>query len=345
MSLQQAGPPAGSRAAPGGPSPDGPAFMTPIERHQAFAFGWSTEEAPHPVPLNPLVGPAIPSLLDVSLQALFTSPESLAAAVVFLPPHLRCRASRYAAIHFPQAFYGGLEVEAYDDTDDAAPHDPITFVEVVSGSELNYVGDGRSGTQVRRLLEAYDESMKSKEGTEYWDESPPVPDGPSSSLPLTMIHLMGIPVALVMKIIPLLPPTLSRLSLLSLTVNAPTLSTNPPENRILSKLSKQLPSLELLDLSFNSWLIPIDQVKHVEWSTAWQHLTTFGVRSNAGGGLADDTESFDAEDPSHYTWVDEDTDWNMMRIRHPPGSIESWMRLLELVNGRRQYGTHVRIAC
>ncbi|KAG8946812.1 hypothetical protein FRC00_009401 [Tulasnella sp. 408] len=164
----------------------------------------------------------------------------------------------------------------------------MTFFELVAGAggELNYVGDGRSGRPVRRYLEAYDDAVKAGETADSWDDSPPelppgLPNAIQPSLnPLLHLHLADIPVSTFLAVLPLLPPTLVRLSIISLphTKDRIIETVQTDIARCLRKLSKQLPLLELLDVSYNAWFRLLEQVQTVEWSTVWSALQTFIAR-------------------------------------------------------------------
>lgn len=268
--------------------------MTLKGRWETLAAGWSAESCPlPPCPgVAPEQGSQVPSLFDVAVQILFADPEWFCASVALLPPHILGRISRYACVYQPQVFYKHLVVDVYpeepEEPDPGQDRRTTTFVELVSGTggELNYVGDGRSGKSVRRHLEAYDEAVKAVEAADSWDDSPPelppgLPNAIQPSLnPLQHLHLADVPVSTFLGVFTLLPPTLVRLSIISLPQPKDRIVDNLQADiaRCLRKLSKQLPLLELLDVSYNSWFRLAEQVQTVEWSTTWLALQTFIVR-------------------------------------------------------------------
>lgn len=267
--------------------------MTLKSRWETLAVGWSAESCPlPPCPgVTPEQGSQVPSLFDVAVQILFADPEWFCASVAFLPPHILGRISRYACVYQPQVFYKHLVVDAYpedpEEPDPGQNHRTMTFFELVSGTEgeLNYIGDGRSGKSVRRYLEAYDEAVKAMEAADSWDSPPELPPGLPNAIqpslnPLLHLHLADFPVSTFLGVLPLLPPTLVRLSIVSLSQPKDRIVDNLQVDiaKCLRKLSKQLPLLELLDVSYNSWFRLAEQVQTVEWSTTWLALQTFIVR-------------------------------------------------------------------
>lgn len=279
---------------PGSPGWDNVRGMTLKERWKAFAGGWSDESMPlPPSPETPEhTNLTMPSLFDVAVQALFTDPEWFCASVALLPSHILGRISRHACVYHPGVFYNHLVVDSYSEEpqgpDPGQETPTMTFFELVAGAggELNYVGDGRSGRPIRRYLEAYDDAVKAGETADSWDDAPPeLPPGlpyaiqPSLN-PLLHLHLADIPVSTFLAVLPLLPRTLVRLAVISLSHSKDRIMETVQADmaRCLRKLSKQLPLLELLDVSYNRWFRLVEQVQTVEWSTVWSALTTLIVR-------------------------------------------------------------------
>ncbi|KAG8984500.1 hypothetical protein FRB90_005296, partial [Tulasnella sp. 427] len=319
-------------------------------RWQTFAAGWSEDS--FPLPPHPSISERVPCLFDVAVQTLFSDPEWFCRSVAFLPPYLLCRISRYACVYRPQVFYDQVLVDSYveepdgppdlnSDSDSGEEGTSIPFFELVAGAggELNYVGDGKSGRPVRRYLEAYGDAVKAGEAADSWDDTPPelltrgLPNAIQPSLnPLLHLHIADVPVSTFLNLVPLLPPTLVRLSIVSLVQTKDPMQVDAA--RCLRKISRQLPLLELLDVSYNPWLRLLEQLRSIDWTTVWAALRTLIVRD----AFSDETVSaFDRRWGTAFEvlFVEEgDND------EAAPPVIQQASRE---INGRRRLGAYIKL--
>lgn len=210
----------------------------------------------------------IPPLTELCLRVLLEtcSRQQFTEIVVpYLQRHLRRILLRWAAIHSPLS---DSRVYALSEPDDSV------------GGELIFVGphaalrsDFFETKSAIQSITPPNNSVEARDGgdddEESWDSQSSSSDDP---LPVTSLALVMTP--LPTRIILTFPPTLSHLSLLSLSAPTP-----------VYHLTRICPLLEFLDLSYNPWLphVSLSQTRsfstldRIHW-TRWTRLRILGLR-------------------------------------------------------------------
>ncbi|KAG9014573.1 hypothetical protein FRB94_011751 [Tulasnella sp. JGI-2019a] len=270
-------------------------LSNPSDRYKALAFSWA--QTPLSIPYNwsrAAPNGVVPSLVDITIRSLFESPADLCSTIEFLPSHLRLRCSRYAALNCPEAFWEGWKVDCDDQTDakgvgGSTDNPGRTFLDATAGmeGEMIYIGNGKSAGPVRKYLDAVAVGSE-QQGTEVnssWEESSSSMQSHNNllqtpSIPLTSLHLTNIPSSSLNLLIPIIPPTLTTLSLISLTVLQTPTSFRAPREYWLKALSRRAPWLRTLDLSFNYRIGVdiLDQLNNIDWIATWRDLSVIGLR-------------------------------------------------------------------
>lgn len=191
--------------------------------------------------------PAVPPLTQLCLQILasFSSSEFTEGVVPFLPSHLCCDLIRYAAIHAPLP-----PSKLY----------PMYSQEGHANGELLIVGPQATLRDDFFIRDNNKSDGSSSQDLSDWDSESPMP--PS----LCTFILMSAPMSI--SVVLSLPPTITHMALLNL-----------PAPIALHRLPGICPLLEILDLSYNTWLNSTsrDALARVEWSR-WNCLRVLGLR-------------------------------------------------------------------
>ncbi|KAG8881321.1 hypothetical protein FRB97_009663 [Tulasnella sp. 331] len=265
----------------------------PSDRYKALTFGWAHSLSSQ-LPYNwaKTRSNIVPSLVDITIRSLFESPTDLCATLSFLPSHLRQRCSRYAALHCPEAYWEGWKVDHYQEgrgLEEGFAKHTTTFLEAVAGmeGEMIYVGNGRSAGPAKKYLESIATRLEQQRGIEVdsWEESFSSTSHLHASLtspatPLTSLHLIDISSSSLNQLIPIIPPTLITLSLISLAILQTPTSFRAPREYWLKALSRRAPWLRTLDLSFNHRIGVdiLDQLLGIDWNITWCDLMVLGLR-------------------------------------------------------------------
>jgi len=190
----------------------------------------------------------IPPLTQLCLRILisFSNVELAEDIVPFLPPHLRRDIIRYAAIHAPL---------------------PDSKLYALYGHEGHADGDliviGPQATLRDDFFIRSSHASPSNNVMVDWDSEKSTPE------PLSTFVLMSTPVAI--TTILTLPPTITHMALIRLPTPIP-----------LHRLPGICPLVEVLDLSYNTWLSPTSgdapkRLERVEWNR-WNNLRVLGMR-------------------------------------------------------------------
>ena len=195
---------------------------------------------------------SIPSLAELCMKVLLdalSEPEDFEKVLLpLLPPHLRFVLHRYTAVHSP------LSTQRLNALMGESGH--INGELIVVGPNASLCMDGVSLKPPNRQI-----PVESSQG---WEAEDPFVD----SFELQTLALLSTDFSLLAILS--LPRSLTRLAL----VDVPT----PPP---LSKLPVLCPSIQTLDLSFNSWLASPDRSRAflgtINWD-GWNDLNVLGLR-------------------------------------------------------------------
>ncbi|KAG8927215.1 hypothetical protein FRC02_008366 [Tulasnella sp. 418] len=222
---------------------------------------------------------AVPSLLHLCMAAIFSSP-SLLANINTLPPHLLLFVARYAAVYHPDMFNNAILLQpSQGHADPPNDDESYTLLEMVAGANGEFVYVGRHHASDTMLLKSYwigyQELLEEQSSNveESWDSLPSSPTF-TPFQHITSIQLMSLPFSSIIILTPLIPTPLTHLSLLSFSSPSNFASQQP---LCIRRLSERCPRLEVLDLSYNEWLLCRD-ISKVAWSTSWKHLRMLLLR-------------------------------------------------------------------
>lgn len=251
------------------------------DRFKALSLSWSSKRNSGALP-HDWTKQKVPTLVEVSIRALFNSPDDLCALLAYMPRHLQLRCSRYAALKCPEAFMEGWRCNTLGDFEGTRTS---TFFETVAGveGETIYVGNGKTSVPIRRYLESIGAtSTEPNNDVESWEEVVPTPARlfEPISIPLTTLILAHIPLSSLSQLITLIPSTLTTLAFLSLVPSQPPSTYRAPREYWLKALSRKAPWLHIIDLSFNRHIGTdiLDQLNGIDWSIAWKDLVVLGLR-------------------------------------------------------------------
>lgn len=266
------------------PGPKPPRSWTPLfDGEEKYGPAWRAEALA--VVLRDLAVPewaldeesvVLPLPLECArvLLEAYEDPEDVAAIALYLPALVRRDLMRWCAVRKPLSssrLYAlcGPEGHAGGELLVVGPHASLR-------SEVLKRAQEHKGPQEASGFGPGDEEPGAgglREQEEEWDRPADLPPT------LTTIALLATP--LTSSVLTALPPTLTHLALISL-----------PQAARIYRLPQSCPLLEILDLSFNTWLVAKDgqgvgssegALERVTWRR-WSHLRILGLR---GCGVSD----------------------------------------------------------